>query len=86
MNFCSGMVFVGDNMTHSIYLEREKDMNRNATSTATIHKSEPQTFWSAWQRIKKEKRCSTQAAMSLAQDEYPELYSKFLNACKRQKR
>ncbi|MBA3965936.1 MAG: hypothetical protein H0X47_09190 [Nitrospirales bacterium] len=61
-------------------------MNKIQKSTTTVEQAEDVSFWSAWRRLKREKGISTQAAMILAQDRYPQLYSKFLSACERQKR
>lgn len=48
--------------------------------------SEPTTYFSAWQRIKREEHCSTVEAMRRAQDRFPELYEKFMEICPRLKR
>lgn len=62
------------------------NMNKTQKTTATVEQAEDVSFWSAWRRLKREMGISTQEAMSLAQDRYPSLYSKFLDACRRQKR
>lgn len=44
------------------------------------------SYEDAWRAIKGAEQCSTQQAMSLAQDRFPKLYDAFLRACPRQRK
>lgn len=52
-------------------------------ATAAYLNWTPKTYQEAWETIRRVEGVSTQHAMSLAQDRYPELFQRFLETCPR---